>query len=247
MKWGLNAPTGRNLFRVHPPLCGTAEFRQAGDGNYRFCKTEPDAQTMGTCEADATTGVIEDENVRRGGPVVQLDYNKLYMEARRRFYNDQDGEAGLSLGDSARAAVAAGLLPPDTEIWRVQMNALSILAALDQGPIITGHTCHKGWLPQNLDKYTGAVDETFWDSAYDQLNNGLGGHATKCLASNIHEGKDLFVHRNSWGAIGQGLQGIICMSEGHSLATMLDNPVRLVWGPLWATWEIPAEWIVKAL
>lgn len=217
-------------------------FRQI-DSHYQYFKTEPDAQTLGTCVADATTGVIEAEYFRRTGRVVQLNYGKLYFAARKRLYGDSDENAGLCLPDAAIIAVETGLLPSDTQLLRVPLQLGSILDALEQSPLITAHGVDDGWLPQCLDPITGQVDETFDRGVFALLP--LNAHATLCCGSNAHNGADLFVHRNSWGALGLGGSGLFCMSTAYSLRTMLDKPLRLAFGPKWADHEIPDEWLVK--
>jgi hypothetical protein len=241
LRMGVIAPA-RPTIKCHPPLGTPYGFEQVE--NYGQFHTLPDDQQFSTCVSNGTCGVIESEIFRRGGKIVQLNYNKLYLAARRLLYGDKDMDAGLQLADAAEVAIEVGLLPDDTEIRRITVEAGAMCHALKTGPLITAHMIDNGWLPKNLDVETGAIDESYSDSAYDLLNEQLGGHCTVCCASNIHNSQQLYVHRNSWGALGIDDSGLICMTAAYSISKMLDKPVLLVMGPKWKDWKLDNAWVV---
>lgn len=181
-------------------------------------------QYLDSCESEATCNLIEWWIWKKTGFKISLDAQVVYRHARRLMY-DGTLEGGLLLGDSSKALIDMGILPANTKIKRIPPKGDYILEALKLSPIVTGHRIWDGWMPGNLNRDNGCIDES-QDGEYGM------GHATLCVGTNLHNNQKLFVHLNSWGPF-PPTRGLFAMTAKYSCQNMLDDALQL---------DIPAGW-----
>jgi hypothetical protein len=208
--------------------------------NYNACHTPADSQILGSCTCNAFTGVIEDFIFRATGKVVQLDYDRLYKAVRNDVYGD-DADEGAQLEDPFNVAKSRGLIPPDSVMTRLSLDAAAICSALKKGPIVVGMSVHEGWSPDAMNLKNGAVDESQDASLVPYTN----GHAMKVLSTNIHNEVDLLVLRQSWGSIGIHGEGLVCTTFAHFLKWAIDYPLAVDLGPSWPDFRGWEDWVQK--
>ena len=184
-------------------------------------------QWLDNCESEAECNLLEWYVWRRTGQRIILDAEKVYIHARTLIYGG-GLSGGLLMGDSAKALIDMGVIPATTIVKRIPPYADSMIRALSDGPLCTGHRIWDGWMPSNLNRENGCVDE----SKGGQM--GMG-HATLCVGSNVHNGVPLFVHVNSWGPYSP-MNGMFAMTPQYSIANLLDESLQLI---------IPHDWGYK--
>ena len=126
--------------------------------------------------------------------------------------------------DGINFCIENGILKAEYE--DIDMNQNSLLAALQEAPVLSFQIVTDGWMPQNLSPVLGAIDESYAEGAGFLLSND-GGHATLDIGTDIHNGANIILKRNSWGRIGYNLEGVMCQTVNHAIRTNLAPSVKV--------------------
>lgn len=187
-------------------------------------------QHLDSCAAETTANLLEWWIYREFHKHVTIDAVPIYKKARKLFYNGEL-EGGLLLHHPAVALMEMGILPYGTKIKHVDFDIEDLVGALRYSPLATGHGITNGWLPENLNKENGCIDESDSDVG--------GGHATLLVGTNTHNGVNLFVHLNSWGKF-PPMNGMFAMTPQYSIDNSWSNAVQLIMPKdisRWSEWE----------
>lgn len=225
LRWGLKTP------RTLPIALGSSGdgFEQV-DSNYPYILNEPDNQRLGSCVANATTGIIESWIHRTFGVRVQLAYEPLYLYCRRKYWGDTKDE-GLLPDEAFKGARTKefGLIPPDSKIVLIGTSTANLCAALKRGPVVLASSVHDGWRPSNLHKVNGGINEAMGKNHTPFTN----GHATIGVGTNLHNRRKALIGKNSWGPLGQGNSGLYAQTLDHYYRWVMARPVLWVPGDSW--------------
>jgi hypothetical protein len=217
IRWGLKPCPG--FLDRKPVLSAGLPFSVE---NFQYVRGAPDAQTVGSCAHNTTTGIAEWFfcKARNGAESIRLNYDYAYWWYRKNVLHDMS-DNGSSMDGAADAAIAMGMFPAGTTWTRVSLSPQALCLALSEAPLFVGQCLHPGWSPSALQAGTGAVDE----SRLRDLDP-LAGHAMMVCDSNIRpNGVWMIGNRQSWGPVGNKGDGIVWQSGAHYLKTALDEAI----------------------
>lgn len=128
---------------------------------------------------------------------------------------ESEGHAGQNVGVStARAGLDAakklGLLGPSCRIVEVGPSLEALSMSMQETPLVVGLQLHPGWIPANINKEFGTVDEDPWTKL-----GFCGGHCMLMAALLRHPESGVWapVYQNSWTA-DYAFKGFVLASHG---------------------------------
>ena len=166
----------------------------------------------------------------------QFDGYKAYMLARRRFYDDQDVNAGLYINEAWQALIDEGILPPGSRIDVLPDDWDAINHSLAHGkPTICAIAVDEGDL--NANGENGQIDE-------ETVTEGwLAGHCEAVLNLLVQTGTLFVQDQGSWGRE-YAWHGLILRSAKRVQLAMVDHFHTLELPEGWERWEGLHELIV---
>lgn len=190
------------------------------------------SQVFPSCVGHATANWIEMMLRRALGRAVlkpgqQIDGDRIWRRARAMFFPREKVEAGGLLMDHGfKAAVDLGILPPDTGVMTVHMDAGMVSRMLRTEPVLQGTATHRGW--ERPDGQNGYIQPA--------LPDPYAGHATVIVGVLQRDGEDYILFQNSWGAT-WGMGGYGLLRADHWAQSLL-GPVAVAKLPdHWTDWE----------
>ena len=120
----------------------------------------------------------------------QINGEAIWRKARQMFWGHEPVEnGGLFMDQGFKAAIALGILPPNTTVKMQDMNIERLSAILPYQPVLQGTQVSVGW--NNPSRENGQIMEATPDP--------LGGHAT-CIIGLLQQGPTNYIlFQNSWG------------------------------------------------
>jgi hypothetical protein len=186
-------------------------------------------QNFPSCVGHATANWFEMMLRRHVGrdvlkPGQQLDGDAIWRKARAMFYPREKVESGGLLMDHGfRAAIALGLLPPDSGVMCVHMDVGMISRMLRTEPVLQGTAVHAGW--QHPSPESGQIPF--------KMPDPKAGHATCIVGVLEQDGEPYVLFQNSWGkSWGMGGYGLL----------RADQWEQCLLGPV-AVCKLPDNWI----
>lgn len=147
------------------------------------------------CAGFATANWIECMLRARQGrqclkPGEQIDGEAIWRKARKMFWShEKEDDGGLFMDQGFKAAIALGILPPETVVSMRDVGIAELSVILRRQPVLQGTQVSVAW--NNPSKVNGQIREAMPDP--------LGGHAT-CIIGVLEQDKNLYVlFQNSWG------------------------------------------------
>lgn len=165
----------------------------------------------------------------------QIDGDAIWAQGRRMFYPREKVEAGGLLMDHGfRAAIALGILPPDSGVMSVHMGVGFISRMLRDQPVLQGTAVHRGWERPNAQN--GQIPF--------ELPDPHAGHATCIVGVLEQKGEPYILFQNSWGREwGMGGYGLLradqwdqCLLGPVAVCKLPDN---------WKTWTGWKDYVIK--
>jgi hypothetical protein len=120
----------------------------------------------------------------------QINGEAIWRKARKMFWaHEKEDDGGLFMDQGFKAAIALGILPPDTVVSMRDVNIAELSVILREQPVLQGTQVSVAW--NNPSTVNGQIREAMPDP--------LGGHAT-CIIGVMEQGGNHYVlFQNSWG------------------------------------------------
>lgn len=156
----------------------------------------------------------------------QIDGEAIWRKARQMFWSHEPIEdGGLYMDQGFRAAVALGILPPDTGVIVREMDIGQLCNSLREHPVLQGTSVFSGW--NHPSSINGQIPISNMDSQ--------GGHATCIIGCIVQDGKYYILFQNSWGSSwGYGGYGLLTANQWSDsligpLSTAILSPSFYTW------------------
>ena len=165
----------------------------------------------------------------------QIDGEAIWRRARKMFWPKEPVEGGgLLLEQGFHAAIAMGILPPDTGVMLVNMDLGMVSRMLRTEPVLQGTAVSKGWNMPNPENGQIPFD----------LPNPRAGHATVIVGVLMQQDEPYVLLQNSWGAKwGMGGYGLL---RGDQWEQSLISPLCVCKLPdSFADWTGWRDWVIK--
>lgn len=197
-------------------------------------------QHYGSCVGESTANWLEimlrkhlGRDVFKDGQ--QINGEAIWRQGRKMFYPKESIESGgLLMDHGLRAAIALGILPPDTGVVTVHLDVGMLSRMLRNQPVLQGTGTHDNWAAANREN--GYITP--------RLPEPYAGHATVIIGVIEQDAEPYVLFQNSWGAK-WGMGGYGLLRADHWSQSLLGPLVVAKLPDNWVEWNGWRDFVIE--